>query len=213
MNTGKRYSRHLKCNSSIAVKIKELDDFIALFESKLPAVDDFDKVTTEEQGSIDEFFTKLNLSDIKMLESLKPSQLDSLINSHIESDMSNSDCLCFLPCLSLQDIVNPKALSRAVASLAENTYNDAITLGTTGEVGIGGYTMTSENRTVTCAIISSLLNAGMAYVATKETAKLMGHLPMWRSTLSLQPTGIREVLMVMIDWMYLMLLFFDLLLA
>jgi hypothetical protein len=120
---------------------------------------------------------------------LEPLCIESVIISASSLSHYDIDVLCFMPALSLQDIADPQALTQAVTSLAEKTYNDAIILGNGVDVLMGGYTMTPGNRSVTCAMLSSLLNAGVAYVATKETAKLMGHLPMWRSTLSLQPKG------------------------
>ena len=145
-------------------------------------------MTAEDKLLMNSFFDALTPSDIKTLEALKPSQLDSLLTGPSSSHYT-TDSLCFMPALSLHDIADPHALTQAVTSLAEKTYNDAITLGSGGDVGVGGYTMSPNNRSVTCAMLSSLLNAGVAYVATKETAKLMGHLPMWRSTLALQPKG------------------------
>jgi hypothetical protein len=191
IRTGKQYSHHLKLLNFDATKIKELDDFIANYEAKLPAIKDFSSLTAEERSLVDCFFAALSPSDVKVLEKLKPSQLDSLLLSGGGTALTHhdTDVMCFMPVLSLQDIADTDALCRAVTSLAEKTYNDAITLGSSSEVSMGGYTMTPGNRSVTCAMLSSLLNAGVAYVATKETAKLMGHLPMWRSTLPLQPIG------------------------
>jgi hypothetical protein len=175
----------ISINFRDTLKIGHLTNLLSLFEPKLPTIVDFKSLSSDEKLSVEAFFLSLCPSDIKILEALKPSQLDSLITG--TGTHYDSDSLCFMPALSLQDIAEPQALTQAVTSLAEKTYNDAITLGVQGEVSLGGYTMTPENRSVTCAMLSSLLNAGVAYVATKETAKLMGHLPMLRSTLLLQP--------------------------
>lgn len=187
IHVGKRYSQHMKLTHSsvTANKIQDVDSFVRTYESRIPTISNAEAPSEEEQNSINAFFDALSPSDIKIIEALKPSQLDSLLpgaTSHYDAD-----ALCFMPSLSLQDIADPTSLSKAVISLAEKTYNDAITLGVSGEVPLGGYTMTPQNRSMTCAVLSSLLNAGVAYVATKETARLMGHLPMLRSTLSLQP--------------------------
>lgn len=180
-----------------SAKIQDLDAFLTLYSAKLPIIKDFSSVSDEERELIEEFFFSLSPSDVKALERLKPSQMDGLLGgqSHF-----NADTMCYLPTLSLRDISDPAALARAVTSLAEKTFNDAIIIGSgsadatnlhssPASLTLGGYTMTPQNRGMTCAILSSLLDAGVGYVATKDTAKLMGYLPMWRSALQLQPTG------------------------
>lgn len=176
VSSSKRYCNHLKSTSFKSHKISDLESFISFYDSKLC------DTKPKNQEEVVDFILDLTPSNLNLLENLKPSQLDSFMDNE-QSD----DIMCFMPTISLEILANPLQLVKAASNLSEKTFGDAVLIGSRGEAHIGGYTMrSSSNCSLSCSILTSLLNVGMAYVATTGS-KLMAHFPMWRSTLRLQP--------------------------
>jgi len=121
--------------------------------------------------------TLVDLELAQLIHSLKPQGLDLITRSSITSWENTK--IDTTPSVPLDFITNPFLLHQTMHRLSETLVMDAFNIGT-----MMGYTINESNVAQSAALMSCMLEVGIAYV-TSEAGKLMGLLPMERSMLIL----------------------------
>jgi len=120
----------------------------------------------------------LSPTEVDVIQSLKPSQLSALLQNN--SLVTNTARVSYMPVVTLDTVVSPLQLDEFVQKQAETLVMDVVNIN-----NLMGYPLDrSVNLTTTCAVITSLLNAGFSYVVS-QSSKLVGLLPCTRSMLLL----------------------------
>ena len=112
---------------------------------------------------------------------LKPSSMELITTASMS--MWHSQCISYMPYIPAEYTQNKRLLHQCARQLSETLLMDVINVHS-----FIGYSITSANISDSAALITSLLDAGFAYVCS-ESGKLMALLPINRSLLVLNRYG------------------------
>lgn len=123
-----------------------------------------------------------------MVQGLRPQPVEVMMmmsSSPFHSRRGLPLDLLYMPVLSLPHLSSPTVMNEAVQTMSQTLLGDVVNL-----QSLMGFTIdTSSDDAIahSASIISTLLEAGLAYV-TSDSGKLMGLFPAMRSVLSLHST-------------------------
>ena len=169
------------------IDASKIDNLLSALSSRVPLLNDgtinLGPVAIADSSDDD----RLTFDEVAAVCAAKPGQMEAMrpmgSRKAKDGEMVMQKHLSYSPILDLEVIVDRSRLELFVRTHSECLFGDALQISS-----MMGYTIQEHSISETCAVLTTLLNSGMGYVASK-THKLMGLLPLNRSMVVLNSSS------------------------